>query len=134
MFVYRIFPVKSIKNWDFSSGLSGNFCKNRTAGIFECFQKLKICCLYFHWSKPKTIWWKNNIAACKRTLCAGRSCILGKKEVFLKKSVVCCLNRTLKTHVRESRIDLWSTPVHTIPSLSLKKFLIYPLFQSWTTK
>jgi hypothetical protein len=30
------------------------------------------------------VWRKTNLAACQRILCAGRSSILAKKEVFLK--------------------------------------------------
>jgi hypothetical protein len=42
---------------------SSNFCNNRTGRIveiFECLQIFKICCIYFHWRKPKTIWRKRN--------------------------------------------------------------------------
>jgi hypothetical protein len=64
--------------------LSGNFCTNRTVQIVDIFKWLrifKICCLYYHWRKPETIWRKKNLAACKRIICAN----LSQKRAIFKK-------------------------------------------------
>jgi hypothetical protein len=65
------FYIRCTFKWTFRvTGLRSNFCTNRTVQIVNL----------------KRFGEKKNIAACKRILCAGRSPILAKKEVFLKNS------------------------------------------------